>query len=161
MAELVLYSCYTWLAHQINETYYGGNHYVWCTPFFNPSSKFCAANAVPPTSSPFAIYKTLDEEVKQGDRHSAKVAQNKLGIQKGAEMALKTGIIGGGQRDDIVSITDAAALNDFRPLLLVIPYPLVSSQIKQVAIKDRAHPLSQEYIIANLKRDQFDILEFR
>lgn len=31
-APLVLYSTNTWLAYTVAERFYGGEHYVWCTP---------------------------------------------------------------------------------------------------------------------------------
>src|SRR5262245_55156082 len=102
---LALYSTYTWLAFIINQQYYGGMHYVWCTPHFDPGSPFLGtASAVPPTSSPKAIYFSLSAEVAAGDRHSAKVAQNRLGLQRGADVQYRNGVITVGQRDEILSI---------------------------------------------------------
>lgn len=158
---LVLYSCGTWLAFAINERYYNRVHYVWCTPVFDPTSKFASASAVPPTSSPREIYNTLFDEVARADRHSAKIAQNRLGILKGADSRLAQGVINTAERDEIVSIEGSAVHSDFRPLLLVIPFAPVAGRIKQVPIKDRAHPLSQEFILENLRREEFDVLELR
>jgi hypothetical protein len=158
---IILYSCNTWLAYTINETYYQRVHYVWCTPVFDPTSPFASVSAIPPTSSPREIYDTLFEEIRRGDRHSAKVAQNRLGILRGADVRLSQGIITAAQRDEIIAIESCADLHDFRPLLLVIPFALVRPRVKQVPIKDRAHPLSQEFIIENLARSEFDVLECR
>jgi hypothetical protein len=161
-APLALYSTATWLGFSINQRYYGGVHYVWCTPHFDPRSPFLGiASAVPPTSSPRAIYESLFAEVEAGDRHSAKIAQNRLGIQRGADVQFRSGTITEGARDEIIAIVEAAEVRDFRPLLLVIPFPLVAAAVKQVPIKDRAHPLSEEYILERLPRDTFDVLEVR
>jgi hypothetical protein len=158
---LILYSCGTWLAFTISETYYRGVHYVWCAPVFDPNSRFASPVAVPPTSSPREIYHNLFEEITRGDKHSAKVAQNRLGILRGADKKLSQGIITAAQRDEIIAIASCAELRDFRPLLIVIPFKIVSKRVKQVPIKDRAHPLSEEFIIENLQRSEFDILELR
>jgi hypothetical protein len=158
---LILYSCATWLAYIINQRYYDGMHYVWCTPFFDPSSPFCIDAAVPPTSSPREIYNNLFEEVSRRDKHSAKIAQNRVGILRGADVKLKHGVITASQRDDIAAIVESAELLDFKPLLLAIPYAQAASQAVKVPIKDRAHPLSEEFIIENLSRSKFDVFELR
>jgi hypothetical protein len=160
-APLVLYSCVTWLAYQINRRYYGDTHYVWCTPFFNPGSRLSQDNAVPPTSSPLEIFRNLTEEIRRGDRHSIKIEQNRLGIQRGADIHLSNGAISKEDHRDIISITSEATFLDFRPLILVIPFHLVSSQIVQVPIKDRASPLSEEYIVSNVARKSFDIVDLQ
>jgi hypothetical protein len=49
---IVLYSTSTWLAYAIAEQYYAGDHYVWCTPHFDPSSVPPISYSVPPSSSP-------------------------------------------------------------------------------------------------------------
>jgi hypothetical protein len=161
-SPIALYSTYTWLAFTINQQYYGGDHYVWCTPHFEPGSPFLSSpSAVPPTSSPKMIYTSLFEEVTAGDRHSAKVAQNRLGIQRGADVQFRKGTISTAVRDEILSIVDAAEVRDFRPLLFVIPFAPVASLLVQVPIKARAHPLAEEYILSNLPRAAFDVLEIR
>ena len=161
-SPLALYSTYTWLAFTINQRYYGGLHYIWCTPHFDPGSPFLGVpSAVPPTSSPKVIYYSLYDEVAAGDRHSAKVAQNRLGLQRGADIQFRNGVIDAAARDEILTIIDVAELRDFRPLLFVIPFAPVAALVKQVRIKDRAHPLSEEYILERLSRDAFDVLEIR
>jgi hypothetical protein len=156
---LILYSCYTWISYQINQSYYGGYHYVWCTRFFNPNSPFCRENAVPPTSSPFEIYKNLYEEVRRGERHSAKIKQNCVGILRGADIQRRNGTLQESAHRDISSIVSEAQIGDFRPLIFVIPFEPISERLKQVSIKDRAHPLSQEFIVERLGRHEFDIIE--
>jgi hypothetical protein len=50
------------------------------------------------------------------------------------------------QEKEIAAIVDGAETSDFRPLIYVIPYHLVAAEIKSVAVPERAHPLSTEYI---------------
>jgi hypothetical protein len=158
---LILYSCYTWLSYKINEEYYGDCHYVWCTPFLNPNSKFAKENAVPPTSSPFEIYENLYKEVDRGEKHSAKINQNRLGILRGADIQRRNGKINDAAHQNIRLIVKEAQIRDFRPLIFVIPFEPVSKRLVHVPIKDRAHPLSQEFIIENLERNAFDVIELR
>ncbi len=80
--NIVLYSANTWLAYNIAERYYQGEHYVWCTPFFD-SNVSGPGYTVAPTSSPKEIYINLYKETTRGDRHSSKIADNKVGILKG------------------------------------------------------------------------------
>jgi hypothetical protein len=114
---------------------------------------------VPPTSSPFEIYKGLFEEVSRGDRHSAAVARNKLGILRGASVKRSAGVITKSQEKEIASILDSAETRDFSPLIYVIPYHLVAAQVTNVPVSKRAHPLSTEYIVESLQRGQFDVIE--
>jgi hypothetical protein len=158
---LILYSCCTWLAYMVSQKYYGALHYVWCTPHFDPNSPFSGESAVPPTSSPREIYANLHKEIARGDRHSEKIAQNKLGILRGANIKRKYNVITVEQRDEITTIVKSSQLGDYRPLLFVIPFAPVAKRIKQVPIRARANPLSEEYILENLKRSAFDVLEIQ
>ena len=159
ITPVVLYSTNTWLAYIISQEYYNGVHYVWCTPYFDPRSQTSLDVAVPPTSSPYEIYHSLHEEVVRGDRHSAKIRDNKAGILRGATAKREAGVITEQQESEIVSIVEQAQLTDYKPLLYVIPYAPVAGLIREVPISKRAHPLSKEYIIEQLPRKYFDPIE--
>ena len=61
---------------------------------------------------------------------------------------------------DINSMIETAETIDFRPLLYVIPAGAeVLALMKEVPVRDRAHPLSSEYIIEVLPKRLFDIIE--
>jgi len=158
---LILYSANTWLAYMIAERFYSGEHYVWCTPYFDPRQLSPRSNAVPPTSSPSEIYHGLFEEVRRGDRHSSKIKENRIGILRGAAVKKDQGIITDKEAQDIAAILERAETRDFRPLIYVIPYAVVCGQLSEVPVPDRAHPLSVEYIIDRLHHDQFDVIELR
>lgn len=155
---LVLYSTNTWLAYMISKRYYKDEHYIWCTPYFDPKNNH--DSAVPPTSSPLETYRRLAEEVSHGDKHSQKIKENKAGILRGANAKKMAGIINENQEKEIVSIVDLAEQRDFHPLLYVIPYSLVADKLIEPSPEDKAHPLSAEYIINNLDRSLFDVLDF-
>ena len=122
---LILYSTNTWLAYRIAQQYYGGTHYVWCTPYFDSRSLSGYDVYVPPTSSPSEIYHALHEEVRRGDQHSAKIKENKIGILKGATYKRESRVITEEDERDIAAIVDLAETRDFRPLLYIIPFKLI------------------------------------
>ncbi|HMR99952.1 MAG TPA: hypothetical protein PKE62_11920 [Anaerolineales bacterium] len=155
---LILYSANTWLAYIIAEDFYGGVHYVWCTPYFDPNSSDRLHYTVPPSSSPFEIYSGLLEDVKRGDRHSSKISENKEGIRRGVEYNLKAGIINDARAKEIEYIIENADIGDFSPLIYVIPYATVKDILEEVPVDKRANPLSHEFIIKKLPREFFDVI---
>lgn len=155
----LLYSVNTWLAYNIACRYYGGVHYVWCSPIFSARNHPGNNASPPPTSCPSDIYHNLAEEVRRRDGHSAKIAENRSGVVKGAQEKHNSGIITAKEMNDILAIEAAAQSADFRPLLYVIPFVAVSHLLKEVPVSRRAHPLSQEYIIEELPTELFDAIE--
>jgi hypothetical protein len=155
---IVLYSTKTWLAYIIAQQYYRSEHFVWCTPYFDASAVAEIDYAVPPSSSPCDIYRTLRDDVQRNDAHSAKINSDKLGIQRGAHKMAERGVIDEDQRSDIVSIVDGSVPQDHRPLILVIPFGLVQNVLTAVPVSQRAHRLSVEFIIERLPRTCFDVI---
>lgn len=155
---LLLYSTNTRLAYLISKRYYGDLHYVWCTPYFDSKSLAPHDYTIPPTSSPGEIYHNLYEEVIRGDRHSSKIEDNKRGILEGANAKRKAGVINEQQEQEIAQIVEQAMILDFKPLLYIIPFNLVTNLVEEVPVNKRAHPLSVEYLIKELPRHLFDII---
>jgi len=155
----VVYSTITFLAHNVNLKYYGGAHYLWCTPYFGiaPSP---TNYTVPPTSSPFEIYRTLSREVSGSEMHSQKIDLNRVGIVRGAEIMRGREIITERQLIEIQEVARRAPNDMFRPLLCVIPTQLALSVLAEVDISKKANPLSHEYIAADLPRSVFDVISF-
>ena len=158
---LILYSVNTLLAYRIAQKYYGGRHYVWCAPYFNRPIDSPRAHALPPSSVPAEIYKNLLEAIKSGDRHCAAIANNKVGLRRGAIKKREAGIIDDQQLQDINWVIDEAEAGDFAPLLYVIPFAeTVSSLAHEVPVQDKAHPFSEEYLIEALPHNLFNVIEF-
>ena len=155
---LILYSTNTRLAYLISKRYYGNLHYVWCTPYFDSQSISAHDYTVPPTASPSEIYHSLYQEVIRDDRHSAEIRENKDGLRKGVIAKREAGIITEGQRQEIETILNRTGIQDFKPLLYVIPFNLVADLVDEVPVDERAHPLSVEYIIRELPRHLFDVI---
>lgn len=156
---LLLYSTNTWLAFMIAEKFYAGEHFVWCTPIFDARTLAAYGPTVPPTSSPAEIYRSLYEEVRRGDRHSSKINENRSGILRGAIFKKKSGAITAGTHEEIKTMVRRSQIQEYRPLIFVIPFHLVETRLEEVPVAKKAHPLSWEYTIEKLPRSCFDVLE--
>ena len=111
-----------------------------------------------PSSDPKAIYKDLAQAVARLDDHNAKIANQKAVLSGLAVDWHSEGLISEAHRDEVAAIVAQARIPEWRPLLFVIPYSLVSSRVKEVPRKDRASS-EPEYIISDLVTDEFDIIE--
>jgi hypothetical protein len=153
---LILYSTNTWLAWAIAKQYYGGLHWVWCSPFFRQNGA-----VGPPSAIPGAIYDRLFEDVTRGDRHSVWISKNRVGLAKGAQCKRAAGVISAKQHGEILEIIREAQILDFRPLLFVMPATRVRDLLVEVPPAQRAHPLSVEFIIEALPTEAFDLVDAR
>jgi hypothetical protein len=154
----VLYSTNTWLAYNIARQFYGDKHYVWCSPVFDHRCRPYAQATPPPTSCPADVYFKLQAEVARRDKHSAKIAENRLGILNGAAVQHTAGLITADELAEINAIVDEAEAMDFYPLLYIIPFDPVAALIRDVPVANRAHPLSEEFLIMELPGDLFDVI---
>jgi hypothetical protein len=91
--------------------------------------------------------------------HSTSVRDNKQGILKGAVARHVAGIITNDEKIEIETMVQHAAISDFMPLLLIIPFTVVRALASRAPVLSRARASSQEYIIDRLQRHQFDVLE--
>ncbi|WP_155288011.1 hypothetical protein [Enterobacter cancerogenus] len=153
----ILYSTMTTLAYNVNKKFYGDKHYMWCTPYFGSDFK-SPHFTVPPSSSPLEIYNTLKNEVDGVDHHNTKIDLNRRGIRKGASIMLTLGKIDQDTHDEIVYISKHTKDQMFRPLLCVISRLDAVPFYKKVDVKERANPLSHEYILSDLPQSAFDII---
>ena len=157
LTKPVLYSTMTTLAYNINKQFYGDRHYMWCTPYFG--SDFSSPTfTVPPSSSPLEIYRTLKNEVDGGDLHNTLISVKRLGIKRGADVMVKRKKITQDEAGQIRAICEGAPLNLFAPLLCVIPRLEVVPYSQRVEVKSKAHPLSQEFVVADVPQDAFDVI---
>jgi hypothetical protein len=131
---------------------------VWCTPYFDSKSLPEHDYTIPPTSSPSEIYHSLYQEVIRGDRHSTKIEDNKKGILEGVSAKREVAVIDEQQKAEIIQVVEKAEILDFKPLLYIIPFNLVTELVEEVPVEERAHPLSVEYLIKELPRHLFDII---
>ena len=141
------------MSYKIAENYFGNKYYVWCSPYFN------ATGVNPPSSDPCEIYNGLLKDVIGKDRHSAKVSMNKTGLLKATDIKFNAGDITLDQKNEIIDIIGSSELDDFRPLIYVIPFENVKALAKAAPIKLKADRFSKEYIIEDLQRSHFDVID--
>lgn len=158
----IFYSTNSYLAYLINENFYNGIHFVWCSPVFDSSAlaKYDIRRNIPPSSNPYRIYTSLKEDVMNHDLHSTKIDSNKKGIKAGASIMLNKGLINEHEFAMIIKMVDSSNLNDYRPVLYLIPKSLVNGKLEMVDVDEKANPLSVEYRIIDLTRKEFEIIEF-
>lgn len=149
MANLLYYSTNTLLAKIITERYFKGNFRVWCSPTFDGN---------PPSSNPKDLFLRLHKEVKTRDIHSAKIAQVRLGLIKAILNKKKNGEISEKDAIDALSMIRGADISDFKPLIYLIPN-IPEIDVMSAPIKDKTNFLSEEYIINELKLQNFDIIQ--
>lgn len=160
MSGPVLYSTNVFLKFHIQQQYRGDVHYVWCSENFDSRTvaAYSSGSLVPPSSNPADIYRALLEDVKRGDRHSAKIAAQRASFEKLAFAWLAAGEITSEQKDEIIYMVEHADMNHWRPLLYVVPRIPVEPRLKPVPMNKRAG-LGPEYIIEDLRRSEFDLIE--
>lgn len=158
---LLLYSTNSYLAYSINEQYYGGLHYAWCSPYFHKDAVLPLQAQMVPSSTPAAIYLEFTQGIKAGDLHCQKVKLNRDGLKTGAKASLKSHRISPAQFKDIIWTIENAQLADFRPVVYVIPFNKeVMKLIHTLHVSAKAHPFSPEYLIKELPRKLFDVIEW-
>lgn len=155
---LVLYSTISRLAYTVGARYYEGNHYVWCAPC---RGRDAHTTINPPSSDPVSIYWELEQDIVRGDSHSAKISSNRAGLIRGANAKEAKGKISAKTRLEIEQIVTHAALVDFKPLFLVIPFAKVKRIVEAAPVGARARASSNEFLIPELPGDRFDIIELR
>jgi hypothetical protein len=156
---LILYSTNTHLKFRIQEDYLH-QHHVWCGPTFEAATlgRYALGATTPPSSDPASIYRNLHRAVEKNDDHDPKIADQKKGLLGLAVQWFNAGRISGAARDEITAIVTNARFPDWKPLLFLIPYHLVASRVVDVP-RDKRASTEPEYIIPDLKADEFDIIE--
>jgi len=158
--NLLFYSTNAKLAYHINQRFYNGKHFVWCSPVFDtaPLSDDDVFKRIPSSSNPWHIYQSLKNDVEQDDRHSSKIANLKNGLATGAEFHRNNNSISNDDYDTIMELIAEAGILMFMPLLYVIPKNRLGQRIVEVSVTQMANPLSVEYQIHDLDQSEFDII---
>lgn len=149
-----LYSTGTLLSYRIAKKYYNDTHYVWCTTKFNSKLQ-------PPTSNPLTICRRYLEQSVTSDRHSHEIEQNKAGILKGAKIKYDNNIITKKQYIEIRSIVNSSEYKDFLPVIYIINSSKIKHKCKEIETEKKASDSSVEFIIEDLKYDEFEIIKIK
>lgn len=160
MSSLLLYSTNVYLKLLIQERYRNDVHYVWCSDCFDSTklSGYTLGSLGAPSSNPADIYRDLKRDLDRSDLHSAKIRDQKTSLKSLAVQWQRAGEITKLQEQEIVYMVDSASATLWRPLIYVIPRPLVEARLQLVDITLRAS-MADEFIIPSLARSEFDLLE--
>lgn len=158
----VLYSANPRIKLVIQERFRNNLHYVWCAEQFDSSkaSAYSAAALTAPSSDPKKIYDGLYEDCARSDRHSAKIKDMKSSLIALAGEWSSAGECSAEQAQEIVFLANQESFDLWRPLLYVIPRKTVEAKLRLVPV-DRRASAGLEYIIPDLARHEFDIMELR
>ncbi len=156
----LLYSTNVYLKLLIHEMYFGDIHYVWCSEIFDSQqeSRYRASGNIPPSSNPADIYRRLKTDVEGGDKHSPLITEKRASIESMAISSESKECLSEAERDEIIYLSKTADIQLWRPLIYVIPVGLVKTRLELVPPTNRAG-IGMEYIIPDLNRDEFDIIE--
>lgn len=158
-APLLLYSTNTHLKFFIQETYLR-EHHAWCSPTFDAQTRdrYSAGAGQPASSDPCSIYRALSRTIAQPDDHDPKINSQRTTLMGLAVTWEASGAISSSDRDDIIATVQRARFPDWRPLIFLIPYAGVAPRV-QVVERDRRSSHELDYIIPDLKRTEFEIIE--
>jgi hypothetical protein len=158
---LLFYSTNTMLKFRVQQLFFNERHYVWCSQYFDSAKlgRYVQGAMTPPTSDPCAIYRSIKKAINTGDQHGPKIAEQKKNLVALAAKFAKEGTITAEARNEIVGMVKKAQFLDWKPLIYVIPYALVKGREELVDVERRASG-EREWIIPDLHRSEFDILEF-
>jgi hypothetical protein len=161
MSAPVLYSTNTFLKFHIQQRFRNDVHWVWCSEIFDSSkaAPLSPNSLIAPSSSPADIYRELQRDVERRDGHSAKISAQRASLQALAIEWEARGDISSQDAQEIIFMVTTASFDLWRPLLYVIPAPTLATRLQLVPIEKRAS-FGKEYIISDLKRTEFDLLEF-
>ena len=157
---LLLWSTNTHLKYRIQQTFFGGRHYVWCSPAFEGAAlpRYAIGSGQPPSSDPASIYRTLHHVAKTADQGDAKVLSQKRTLKALAVKWAKDGLIDDGAKNEILAMVKLAQPLDWRPLIYVIPFAPVEARVGLVP-RDRRASHEPEYIIPDLADGEFNLIE--
>jgi len=164
MPGQLLYSTNPWFATDISMRYRGGVHFAWVCEYFDSSKapSGSAASKIAPSSNPWRIYDRLSEECDQEENHSELIKGYKRTFKRLARTWLSDASITEEQHDEIIASVRSPSWKIWKPVLYVIPRaPIEATPGRLISVKrpDRAS-YGPELQIADLKRDEFDIIEW-
>jgi hypothetical protein len=155
---LILYSTNSSIAYKINEEFYNSCHYVWCSPYFDCNKMDFSLRNNPVSSNPYNIYRDFLNSAK--DENSRIIQDNRKGLAHGVKAKFDSGIIDEKQKEKLLFMIKNAGVEEFSPILYVIPYDKVKDILVEAPLRKKANIFSKEYIIPMLTRKAFDIIIF-
>ena len=160
MAGPLLYSTNPFIKLIVQEKYRGDSHYVWCSESFDSNKQpgYSISSLVASTSNPASIYKDLSQGCKKGEKHCSKIGEIRTSLKALAvDWHLKNEITVE-DKEELMLLADETDPMYWRPLVYVIPRHLVQTKLTPINLGKRAS-FGNEFVIEDLKRDEFDIIE--
>ncbi len=155
-----LYSTNSYIKQLIQRQFRRDLHYVYCSEVFDARvhGVYSPYAELPPSSNPAEIYRDLRAACASKDRHNEKIASVKNSILRLASEWQERGEITASDEAEIAYILRESQFDDWRPMIYVIRRDLVEPRLREVPITERAGRCI-EYIIEDLRREEFDMLE--
>lgn len=147
-----LFSTATHLSYIISKNFFKDIHHTWCAP------KFDAKETNPSSSNPLELYKKLIFEV-QNEIEGAAIYKQKIGILRAVSAKRQQEIITEEEEQKIIDIIGAARIEDYRPVIYVIPTNKVENLIEAASHTKKDGILSQEFLIRELPGDLLELLD--
>jgi hypothetical protein len=162
VAATILYSTNPFFSVEIAGRYRSGSFYAWCSEMFSAGQQAGHAprSAVAASSDPMTIDDQLHRAVHSEDRHDSRIKGYKRTFKGLARTWLDTAVITQNQHDEILALCKQNSWQIWRPLLYVIPRAPIEAagRLQLVPVGRRAGP-GDEFIVADLASDEFDIIE--
>lgn len=149
METILFYSTNTKLAYDIAEKYFNQQHYIWCAPEFDIN---------PPSSNPRELFIRLRDDVEKLDHHSSKIRENKAGLRRAVLRKKVEGLIDEKTYFELLRIIKNADIDQFKPLIYIIPASNVA-EIITPQLQKKANVFLHEYIIERLDHSQFHVIQ--
>lgn len=162
MSGPIFYSTNPFFAIDVARRYRNGIFYAWVSEVFSSTqqSGLAPSSGVAASSDPMTIYDQLHRAVSTEDMHDPKIKSYKKTFARLADSWFDLGEITQSDRDEIKGQCKLTSYKLWRPLLFVIPRSHVSApgRLQLVPPIKRAGS-GQEFIVADLKATEFNIIE--
>lgn len=94
----------------------------------------------------------------QDDRLHPKFISLRMALKRVAQNRLKNGLITSPQHQRLKEKVRSATPRDFAPLVFLIVQEKIGTRAVEVPAAKRANPNSREWVIPDLRRDEFEIM---
>ena len=163
MPSPVFYSANPWFAIDVSDRYRGGIYFAWVCECFDTTTALAhsPASMIAPSSNPRRIYQNLAEECRNEEENSPVIRGHRKTFTRLAKEWYADGSITKDQSDEIIASARAHTWRIWRPVLYVIPIaPIIADgRLLSVRRSSRAGHGPEQQIV-DLRRDEFDIIEF-
>jgi hypothetical protein len=156
-----LYSAGRLVKFHLCSQYLSDEHYVWCSDCFDARHHYLHSGPIdtPASSHPAEIFERLRAatDSRQPDWHDPSIASWKLNRKSLAAQWKANAHIDHRAEQGIIFLLDRAEIVQWRPLIYIIHREKVAPRLIPLDLSRRAS-LEMEYIIEDLRPDEFDVI---